>query len=74
MGLQQGHHGLILHVLQRQQQYKENQQRQIKFQNDYLLCLHSCNAFSNQYFNKDLLDLIEVSTSHCALSMCYCFL
>ena len=43
----------------------------IKFRNDYLLNLHSCNAFSAQYFNRDILELIEVKLygKLCALNV-----
>ena len=40
----------------------------MKNRNDLLLDIAKCNAFSMQYFNMDIMDIIEVqvSTHHCA--------
>ncbi len=47
-------------VFQRQKQYKVQKHLLLKNRNDYLLGISRCNALSAQYFNMDIMDVIEV--------------
>ena len=46
---------------QRQKQYKVQKHLLLKNRNDYLLGISRCNALSAQYFNMDIMDVIEVN-------------
>ena len=51
----------VLNHMQRQKQYKIQKHLLLKNRNDYLLGISRCNALSAQYFNMDIMDIIEVS-------------
>ena len=50
--------------VQRQKQYKTQRHLVMKNRNEMLLDITKCNAFSMQYFNMDVMDVVEVR-SHC---------
>ena len=55
-------HVEMTRVFQRQKQYKIQKHLLLKNRNDYLLGISRCNALSTQYFNIDIMDIIEVFT------------